>query len=131
MATVDLGAPDQVLETEDGRFLRWRRSLPAFATTDLIKCPCTSPVATLVLSEFVDPDAPTTTTFTPQLGVADAFVLDSINGRTQSPTANAPSRSQVPVVLDLPYGGLWIRPVPSTGPITLQLVVTIREGARV
>jgi len=128
--THSAGSPE-VLETEDGRYLRWRTSIAAFGTTDLVRFPCDDKVATLTLLELVDPAAPTVTTFTPELGVADNFTVGGVDGRVASSSADAPSRSQSPVALDLADGALFVRPVPSSGPITLAVVCVIREGHRV
>lgn len=130
MATHDAGEPD-VIETGDGRYLRWRGSFPAFAVVDLIKFPCRSKVATLTRSLFVDAAAPTVTTFLPENGCKDDFSADSLDGGPAATSALAPSFSQTPVALDLVNLALFIRPVPSAGPITLQYQVTIRVGHRV
>lgn len=131
MATVDAPTPTPINDA-DGNYLRWRWCTnTSFGVADLVRFPCPHKLYTLTLLEIADPANPAVTTFQPQLGYAPAFVLASFDGRTQSPTADAPSRSQVPVALELRDGYLYLRPVPSGVCASgIQISLTLREGHR-
>ena len=134
MSTFDAPEPPTVADTVDGRYFIWRFTMSDdFEAADLIRFPCPARVVTQTLLYLVDSADPTGTTFTPEIGMVDAFDPDGINGGPVSPSSDAPSKSQDPVALDLVNGAMWLRPVPS-GTVSggnLDVLCTLREGHRV